>query len=112
MAEFVHRGVIEGFYGPPYSHEERLRLLDELGGCGMNRYVYAPKHDPLHRRVALEGLHGDASQRKAWKDEGQHGQPRPEHLAADRLGIGLIHQGQDGVGVGVIHERVRQEGVQ
>ena len=43
------RGVIEGFYGEPWSHAERLRLLAELGALGMNRYVYAPKDDPFHR---------------------------------------------------------------
>ncbi|MDX2170552.1 MAG: protein O-GlcNAcase [Deltaproteobacteria bacterium] len=46
---FAHRGLIEGFYGPPYSHADRLWLLDKLGAWGMNRYVYAPKDDPLHR---------------------------------------------------------------
>lgn len=46
---FAHRGVIEGYYGPPYTHADRLWLLDKLGAWGMNRYVYAPKDDPLHR---------------------------------------------------------------
>lgn len=49
MSEFIHRGVIEGFYGPPYSHAGRLWLIERLGAWGMNRYVYAPKDDPLHR---------------------------------------------------------------
>jgi hypothetical protein len=44
-----YRGVIEGFYGAPWSHAERLRLLAELGRLRMNRYVYAPKDDPWHR---------------------------------------------------------------
>lgn len=43
------RGVIEGFYGEPWSHDERLRLLADLGAWGMNRYVYAPKDDARHR---------------------------------------------------------------
>ena len=49
MSEFAHRGVIEGFYGPPYAHVDRLWLIERLGAWGMNRYVYAPKDDPLHR---------------------------------------------------------------
>jgi hyaluronoglucosaminidase len=49
MADFLHRGVIEGFYGPQYSHADRLWLIERLGAWGMNRYVYAPKDDPLHR---------------------------------------------------------------
>lgn len=46
---FVHRGVIEGYYGAPYRHADRLWLIERLGAWGMNRYVYAPKDDPLHR---------------------------------------------------------------
>src|SRR5215470_10690485 len=49
MSAFIHRGVVEGFYGPPYAHVDRLWLIDRLGTWGMNRYVYAPKDDPLHR---------------------------------------------------------------
>jgi hyaluronoglucosaminidase len=42
-------GVIEGFYGKPFSHRERLDLLRFLGRHGYDCYVYAPKDDPLHR---------------------------------------------------------------
>lgn len=43
------RGTIEGFYGPPWSHEQRLAHLDFLARIGMNSFVYAPKDDPYHR---------------------------------------------------------------
>lgn len=46
---FAHRGVVEGFYGRPWSQEDRLWMIERLGRWGMNRYVYAPKNDPLHR---------------------------------------------------------------
>jgi hyaluronoglucosaminidase len=46
---FPHRGAIEGYYGPPYSHGDRLWLVERMGSWGLNRYVYAPKDDPLHR---------------------------------------------------------------
>lgn len=46
---FLHRGLIEGFYGTPYRHIDRLWWIEELGRLGMNRYLYAPKEDPLHR---------------------------------------------------------------
>ncbi len=49
MIEFRHRGVAEGFYGPPWAHEDRLWIVERLGRWGMNRYLYAPKDDPLHR---------------------------------------------------------------
>jgi hyaluronoglucosaminidase len=43
------RGVIEGFYGPPWSPTARLTLLEFVAERGMNAYVYAPKSDPKHR---------------------------------------------------------------
>ncbi|MDN4524909.1 beta-N-acetylhexosaminidase family protein [Fictibacillus fluitans] len=43
------RGVIEGFYGPPWSHEERLNQFSFYSKHKMNAYVYAPKDDPYHR---------------------------------------------------------------
>jgi len=43
------RGVIEGFYGPPWSHDARLEVVEFLAGYAMNAYVYAPKSDPKHR---------------------------------------------------------------
>lgn len=46
---FGMRGIIEGFYGPPWSHPTRLELLDFMGRYKMNTFVYAPKDDPYHR---------------------------------------------------------------
>lgn len=43
------RGVIEGFYGNPWSHKDRLRQFDFYGKNKMNTYVYGPKDDPYHR---------------------------------------------------------------
>ncbi len=43
------RGVIEGFYGPPWSHGARLDLVEFMAERRMNAYVYAPKSDPKHR---------------------------------------------------------------
>jgi len=48
-ARFPWSGVVEGFYGRPWSHRERRALILRLARCGMGIYVYAPKHDPLHR---------------------------------------------------------------
>lgn len=42
-------GVIEGFYGQPWTWSERARVIDSLSRAGLGVYVYAPKHDPLHR---------------------------------------------------------------
>ena len=42
------RGVVEGFYGKPWSHEARLSQLDFYGRNKMNVYIYGPKDDPYH----------------------------------------------------------------
>ncbi|EAR26095.1 hypothetical protein A20C1_09449 [marine actinobacterium PHSC20C1] len=49
LSPFAVRGVIEGFYGPPWSHEQRLDLISFLAERGMNTFVYSPKDDPLVR---------------------------------------------------------------
>lgn len=47
---FRLRGIVEGFYGRPWSHGERLDVLSFVAQRGMNAYVYAPKDDPKHRQ--------------------------------------------------------------
>lgn len=42
------RGVIEGFYGNPWSFDDRMRQFDFYGANKMNIYVYGPKDDPYH----------------------------------------------------------------
>lgn len=42
------RGVVEGFYGTPWSHKVRLSLIDFYGRFKMNSYLYGPKDDPYH----------------------------------------------------------------
>ena len=54
---FATRGVVEGFYGVPWTHADRLDTISFLAGVGMNAYMYAPKDDLLHRdqwRVAYD----------------------------------------------------------
>jgi hyaluronoglucosaminidase len=48
------RGVIEGFYGPPWTHEERLDLIRFCGAHGLNTWVHAPKDDAYHRKLWRE----------------------------------------------------------
>ncbi|MGL5682676.1 MAG: beta-N-acetylglucosaminidase [Marinifilaceae bacterium] len=42
------RGVVEGFYGTPWSHEARISQLKYYGLHKMNTYIYGPKDDPYH----------------------------------------------------------------
>jgi YVTN family beta-propeller protein len=43
------RGVIEGFYGPPWSTADRLSQFDFYAATKQNIYVYSPKDDPYLR---------------------------------------------------------------
>jgi hypothetical protein len=42
-------GIIEGFYGRPWSWDERAEVMRACHGWSMTHYVYAPKDDPKHR---------------------------------------------------------------
>jgi len=46
---FRLRGIVEGFYGPPWSFDARREVLSFVAALRMNAYVYAPKDDPFHR---------------------------------------------------------------
>lgn len=46
--DLPYRGVVEGFYGTPWSHEVRLSLIDLYGKFKMNYYLYGPKDDHFH----------------------------------------------------------------
>jgi len=46
----VIKGVIEGFYGPPWTHAERLDMIAFCGVEGFDTWVHAPKDDPFHRK--------------------------------------------------------------
>lgn len=43
------RGAIEGFYGNPWTHQERMNQLAFYGDVKLNTYVYSPKDDPYLR---------------------------------------------------------------
>jgi hyaluronoglucosaminidase len=46
---FERRGIVEGFFGPPWSMAQRKALFAFGARRGMNTYLYAPKDDPYHR---------------------------------------------------------------
>lgn len=72
--DFEVRGIVEGFYGPPWSHTDRLSMLSFLDRYRFNTYLYAPKDDIYHRqrwrdvyprreRQKLQELADDAARR-------------------------------------------------
>ncbi|MBI1996064.1 MAG: beta-N-acetylglucosaminidase domain-containing protein [Deltaproteobacteria bacterium] len=47
---FQRRGIVEGFFGPPWSMAHRKAMFSFGAARGMNTYLYAPKDDPYHRK--------------------------------------------------------------
>ena len=43
------RGIVEGFYGTPWTFEDRADLIKFSKEHHLNAYIYAPKDDPYHR---------------------------------------------------------------
>jgi hypothetical protein len=73
-------GIVEGFYGPPWSWPERLELATFLAGADYSFYLYAPK--------------GDAFLRRRWRE------PWPSEQAAAIRGFSS-RLGELGMGFGV-----------
>ncbi|MGL4740112.1 MAG: beta-N-acetylglucosaminidase domain-containing protein [Sarcina sp.] len=47
--DFKLRGIIEGFYGEPWSFDTKKLAIEFLNENRMNTYMYAPKDDLYHR---------------------------------------------------------------
>src|SRR5699024_4954 len=45
---FPYRGVVEGFYGTPWSTEARINEIKLYGSVKANTYIYGAKDDPYH----------------------------------------------------------------
>ena len=60
---FSERGVVEGFYGTPWTHQDRIDILRFEGAHGMDVYYYAPKDDPYHRKLWRDAYPPEAEKR-------------------------------------------------
>jgi hyaluronoglucosaminidase len=49
MGLFTIAGVLEGFYGRPWSWADRRTVMEHAVAAGLPWYAWAPKSDPLHR---------------------------------------------------------------
>lgn len=58
QSEFIC-GVVEGFYGKPWTLQERFSLFEQISSWGLNAYFYAPKDDLKHRAIWRECYSGD-----------------------------------------------------
>lgn len=61
MSALAIRGVVEGFYGRPWTVQQRHDMIAFIAGLGMNAYVYSPKDDPFTRRRWREPYPDDAA---------------------------------------------------
>ena len=59
-------GVVEGFYGRPWTFAQRHKVVGWLKQFGLNTYLFAPKDDLKHRVLWRELL--DAEQAAAFKE--------------------------------------------
>jgi len=57
------RGLVEGYYGNPYSEADRMGLLEMFGEMKMNVYIYGPKDDAYHKSKWREEYPTDLAQK-------------------------------------------------
>jgi hypothetical protein len=75
-------GIIEGYYGKPWTWSERASTMRYLAGFGFRFYLYAPKADPHLRRQWREPHPDDVAQQIS-------GFSQQCRAAGVRFGIGL-----------------------
>lgn len=66
--EVLFRGSVEGFYGKPWSHRDRLAQLKFYGENKLNTYIYGPKDDPYHSSLSSHSGAPDAAAKGSWRD--------------------------------------------
>lgn len=59
----VYRGLVEGYYGNPYSEANRMSLFEMFGRQKMNMYIYGPKDDAYHRGRWRENYPADQAEK-------------------------------------------------
>ena len=55
--DLPYRGVVEGYYGIPWSTRDRMAQLEFYGRNKLNTYIYAPKDDPYHHGAGCYQLY-------------------------------------------------------
>ncbi len=55
----IDTGIIEGFFGRPWSFEERESILRFMDEVGFSTYIYGPKEDAYHRTAWFDAYPPD-----------------------------------------------------
>ncbi|MFF0747010.1 beta-N-acetylglucosaminidase domain-containing protein [Streptomyces sp. NPDC004111] len=71
------RGMTEGFYGRPWTTEQRLDQIEFMGRTKQNRYLYAPGDDPYRQALWREPY--PAAERSGFRVLAEHA--RRNHVA-------------------------------
>ncbi len=74
--DIAFRGVVEGFYGTPWSHHDRISQLKFYGRNKLNTYIYGPKDDPYHSSLSGHSTSTNKDAQGGWRV------PYPEAEAA------------------------------
>ena len=62
---FKYRGIVEGYYGTPWTFEERVEMFDFMKKHRLNSYIYGPKTDIYHREKWCDNYPEDESNKLA-----------------------------------------------
>lgn len=65
--DILFRGSVEGFYGKPWSHRDRLAQLKFYGENKLNTYIYGPKDDPYHSSLSNHGDSTNPDSQGGWR---------------------------------------------
>jgi hyaluronoglucosaminidase len=82
----VPLGIVEGFFGPVWSWQERASLISTLSAAGYDRYIYAPKGDAALRR------NWETQYSQAWLDALQRFSQHCQTLGVE-FGVGISPYG-------------------
>lgn len=86
--DVAHRGTVEGFYGTPWSFEDRINQLSFYGALKMNTYIYGPKDDPYHSSPHWRDAYPS--------DKAREIETLVNHAAKNRVNfVWAIHPGKD-----------------
>lgn len=65
--DILFRGSVEGFYGKPWSHRDRLAQLKFYGENKLNTYIYGPKDDPYHSSLSNHADSYNKDSKGGWR---------------------------------------------